>query len=254
MENKSEKLIYLALIVLMVVFLSSQVLNSGKTINRLIRENDESKLFNIGEIPDSGNEAKNIANLENKFTTAKKDLSFNYSSGWREVEDENILNIFLNPGMQSKYAQEYADDTVNVDDLGELADSFSIDQDHVGEIKFLATKTSLPTFSLGIISLQDLKKEGETVENLKKLLIDEIEYEDESTTTEIKNTLSGEYFVLLESVSKIDNRPVFKSINLGLINEKSTYLITFASAYETWQHFETEFNMIISSIEFDGVE
>lgn len=253
MEDNNKKIIYIGIVVIIVILLSFQVLKSGEKIDKLVEETQKEDLFEIEDMSKLDSE-EDIIKLENEFTTSAKDLSFKYPSGWQKADDDNILSVFLKPEAQKQLAEEYDYQKKEsaMGDLEELSGTLPTQEsESIGEIKFLATKTALPNFSLGVISLQKLEKKESSVETLQKKLVEEIEYADEDTKTEIQSIEKGGNFVLIEDIAKVDNRPVFKSINLGLIGKKNTYVMTFTTAHATWNDFETEFNMIISSIEFN---
>ncbi len=254
MKEKRESKKYLFLILVLIAILSFRILNQGKSVNRMLEEDRsltgisfEDREFNFQKEKESSNKT---------YTSPQGDLTFEYSSEWTKTEDEKILNLFKAPKNQDEYLQkgldeyDYGSEIKNLEEFDQKIGMGSDEEELYGEIVFLATRVVLPNFSFGVASLQDLKLENKSSEELKDIMMDELSQKDENSEVKITNLLVEDYFVLIETKTLINGRTVFKSKNLGLAGEAS-YVFTFSSAYETWSDLENEFNKIISSISFD---
>lgn len=255
--NKQEKFITLGIIIIFIIILSFRITNQGNKMNELLEETDEAKIEIDLEDP-ANQDSEEEKELDKTFTSPKGDLTLNYPSNWTETEDEDVLNLFNAPEIpEKKYGEEEMDEIDYEDNYSDLKNTEGFDKkmevgsDQVGETIFIATRVMLPTFSFGIISIQDLKIEEINSSELEELLTKELKHEDENMKTEIEESSIEENFISIKTITSIDGRPVFKSRNLGLIGKNSSYLINFASAYETWDEFESEFNSIMSSLEFE---
>jgi hypothetical protein len=222
-NTKNERFVSIMIIIFLIIILTFRVVSQGKKANQSLKNLREGK--------------------NNK-------LSFSYPSDWKEMENEDILDVF-NPISEEKYSQNSFD--LNTEDLEKLEQITldNEDSDINSEILFLAMKSKIPQFSLGVISVQKLDLKENNIGNLEKIMEDKFEREINNSYSKITKKEKGGYFISLEVVTYINERPTFKSKNLGLLNEEDIFLITLNSANENWNDFKNEFNMIISSIQFD---
>ncbi len=196
--------------------------------------------------------------LDEEFST-EDGLSFSYPSDWQKIEDEEMIRLLNESDYRQRTFEEHMEDqNISPDDLNqeeiktELEEQEEIKSELEGEVVFMATKTLFPNISLGIMTVQRINdldgySPEEAEERLKKVL--EIEGEDEEII--ITHSEKGEGYVLIETESRSENNPLFKTKTVGFTGE-NFYLFSFSSSYETWSDFRNEFNRIISEIEYEN--
>ncbi len=252
--KKDERFISIIIIVFLIAILTFRVVSQGKKINRSLEDLEENENnVSFSSPQEENNQKEESISLDNDFVSPDNKLSFSYPSEWREMENEDVLDIF-NPISEEESNQNSFD--LNSQDLEKLEEITIDDEDSDidSEIIFLAMKSKIPQFSLGIISVQKLNLQENTISNLETVMEDKFEKEENNSYSQIIKKEKGDYFISMEVVTYVNERPTFKSNNLGLINEEDIFLITLNSANENWEDFKNEFNMIISSIQLNKDE
>lgn len=250
-KNDKENLLYIGLIIVTVLILSIRVFSQGQQMGETIENiRQEGLEFDTQSKSLDENEEEDIS-FDQKFRSSDEKISFNYPSDWQEVENENILKLLQNPNQQEDLQgeQEVLDQLENIE--GSDITNNTQEVSEMGDIVFMAMKSTFPNLAVGIISVQNLNKKVTNTEEIEELLIEELEYNHEENETSIVRKEREEDYALIETVTSADGRAVFRSKNIGYIIEEEAYIFNFNSPYDTWGDFENEFNMIISSIEIN---
>ncbi len=251
--KKQEQIFYLIIIIIFIGILSFRLSGQNQKISEsLKRIRSEEHTF----LPDMEDIRKEDREVEmNKFIAEDEDFSFEYSANWTELEDDDVLKIFQSPQAQENladyedYQQSIPDlETERLEDLSQITEIDSDPREVEGEPIFVAMKTRIPSFSIGVLSVKKMEG-GKSVEDLKEEIISSLSYEDDKYKTEITNAQIGDYFISVEATTLIDNRPFFRSKNLALLSERNTYLMSFGSPIDNWNEMKTKFNKIISSVD-----
>ena len=249
--KKDDHLIYLGIVVILVAILSFRVVSQGQTMSRSIERVREDGL-EIENPETESREKDDQISFDQEFTTPDGKLSFNYSSDWQEIENEEILNLFHSSGNE-EIEQHIQDDIVSE----EFFEDYEIDSENdgdeeiIGDILFLGMKTTFPNLSFGVMSVQKLNEEIEDIENLEAILRDEFEFKRGDDKAEIINSEKGSDFIIMDVVTSSKDRAVFRAKNVGFLTEDNVYVISLNTPYENWSNLRNEFNMIISSTEFN---
>ncbi len=237
MKSKS---FYLIATILLIAVLGIRISHQGARIQELLQsEREEGFSFEMPSL-------RNDLSLTNQFTTENNYLAFMYPEGWTEIEDESIFELFTSPEYLTENIgepEDYNPEQFQPDSVEEEFEDLEEKTTAEGDPLFIAVKSSLPTFSLGLISLQEIQKE-ESVD-LKELIISDGKQEDYQI--EIIDTYEEENYVMIESILKMNGRRAFRSKHLAF-SGPDYYLLTFSSSYQDWSNFVNEFNTIISSI------
>ncbi len=248
-EKNNEIPIYLGFIIVFILILSLRVFNQGQQMSSSI-ERVQEEGFDLEDITTRERVEDEQVSFDKQFKSNDGVISFEYPSDWQEIENEEVLKLFQNPRKdgEQQLQESLAEDHVQSEDLGEM--EFGRDDEALGDILFIGMKSTFPNLSVGIISVQ--KIEGvEDYEDLGDLLADNLEHEEEDNETRVSKREIGEDYIIIETLSSVEGRSVFKSRVVGFIVEDKGYILSLNSPYDTWSDFENEFNMIVSSIEIN---
>lgn len=252
MNKNSEKLIYVGIIIILIGILSIRVLVQGRKIKKSLNKIKEEgvELTETTKDKKSKKQEEKI-NLEKEFTSPDGNLSFKYPKEWNKMKNEKLLNIF-NPSTAQKNTQlPEGMNQKEIKKLEEVAGNTDSENGIKGKTFFIAVRGQIPQFSLGIVSAQKIDIKEKTIGHLEQIMKKEFNKKSKNSTKKIINLEKGKNFVSVETITYMSERPTFKSKNIGFISNNNIYMMSFSSPYGTWENFQSEFNLIISTIEFN---
>lgn len=253
--EKDKKFVYVGLIIILIGILTIRVFKQGEKINKSIDKVQKEGISIEYKGEDKKEKDEKISLSE---TFSNKNINLKYPSDWQQVEDDQILNLF-NPGNNQADGdipniEQFSDKQLEeLESISTPKNKDSAENNEMeGEILFMAMKNKIPQFSLGVVSLQKLELKENNLKTLENEMEAEFQTQTENSEKEIINKEKGEDYITMEVVTSVGDRNTFKSKNIGFVKNKKTYLISFNSTYDNWKDFKNEFDLILSSIEFNN--
>ncbi len=252
-NNEQEKFIYIGIIIILIGILTIRVFNQGEKINKSI---DKIKEEGISiEYQQEKKEKRDKISLSKTFESKNKKISLKFPPDWQKIEDNQVLKLF-NPGTDQGSRSVPEIENINPEELKKLENITNTSTENKekleGEIILMAMKSKVPQFSLGVISIQKLELSENNLSTLEKEMQNEFQKETGNSKSRIIKKEKGGDYILMEVVTSINGRDTFKSKNVGFKKNEEIFLFAFNSTYDSWKDFKNEFDLILSSIEFQN--